>query len=66
VLIPTQAKRRLEWATCHWMPHKPNSNPQVRKFVVAVQGHLGGQIVMQFDMPDAALVSASCGAQYLK
>jgi hypothetical protein len=48
----------------HWMTHKPNSSPQVRKFVIAVQEHLGGQIVMQFDMPDATQVSSSCGAEY--
>ncbi len=50
----------------HMFFHKPNSNPQVHKVVIAVQEHLGGQIVMQFDMPDASQVSTSCGAEYLK
>jgi hypothetical protein len=48
----------------HLVPHKPGTSRQVRKFVVAVKEHLSGQIVMQFDMPDATQVGAACGTEY--
>ncbi|MFP5226878.1 MAG: hypothetical protein ACLGXA_04565 [Acidobacteriota bacterium] len=48
----------------HELPHKPHSSDQVHKFVIAVQQHLGGQIVMQFDMPDAEQVGAACETEY--
>jgi hypothetical protein len=48
----------------HILPHKPGSGGPIRKLVVAVQEHLGGRIVMQFDMPDPAVVSRVCGAEY--
>ena len=48
----------------HLVPHKPGTSQQVRKFVVAVQEHLSGQIVMQFDMPDATQVGTACGTEY--
>jgi hypothetical protein len=47
----------------HNLFHKPGSSPQVRKFVIAVQEHLAGQVVMQFDMPDAKQVAAACGTE---
>lgn len=50
----------------HMITHKLGSNEQVHKVVVGVQEHLGGQIVMQFDMPAADQVSAACGAEYKK
>jgi hypothetical protein len=40
----------------HILPHKPGTGAPVRKLVVAVQEHLGSRIVMQFDMPDPAVV----------
>ena len=43
----------------HEIPHKPHSSDQVHKFVIAVQQHVGGQIVMEFDMPDACLLYTS-------
>jgi hypothetical protein len=48
----------------HMITHKKGTNPQVRKVVIGVQEHLGGQIVMQFDMPDATQVAEACGTEY--
>ena len=48
----------------HAIPHKPHSSDQVHKFVIAVQQHVGGQIVMEFDMPDAEQVGAACETEY--
>jgi hypothetical protein len=48
----------------HNLFHKPGSSPQVRKFVIGVQEHLGSQIVMQFDIADAQIVAAACGTEY--
>src|SRR5260370_31164929 len=45
----------------HAMYHKENSNPQVHKVVVGVSEYLGGEVVMQFDMPDATEVGEACG-----
>ena len=48
----------------HMLTHKPHTNPQVRKAIISVQEHLAGNVVMEFDMPDAEEVSASCGTEY--
>jgi hypothetical protein len=48
----------------HMITHKKGTNPQVRKVVIGVQEHLGGNVVMQFDMPDATQVGAACGTEY--
>jgi hypothetical protein len=45
----------------HMLPHKENTNPQVRKVVIGVPEYLGGEIVMQFDMPDSTDVAETCG-----
>jgi hypothetical protein len=45
----------------HATYHKENTTPQVRKVVIGVNEFLGGEIVMQFDMPDATEVAESCG-----
>ena len=50
----------------HAMYHKENSNPQVRKVVIGVSEYLGGEIVMQFDMPDATEVAEACGIVWHK
>ena len=50
----------------HMIPHKPGKGEQVHKVIVSVQEHLAGQIVMQFDMPDAEVVGAACGTEYKK
>ena len=45
----------------HFMPHKENTSPQVRKVVVGIPEFLGGEAVVQFDMPDANEVADTCG-----
>lgn len=50
----------------HMLPHKENSNPQVRKVVIGLQEYLGGEVVMQFDMPEATEVAESCGVTWHK
>ena len=45
----------------HATYHKENTNPQVRKVVIGVSEYLGGEVVMQFDMPDATEVGEACG-----
>jgi hypothetical protein len=44
--------------------HKPQTSAQVRKVVISVQEHLDGDVVMEFDMPDAQEVGAACGTEY--
>ena len=50
----------------HLLPHKENTNPQVRKIVLGVPEYLGGEVVMQFDMPDATEVADTCGVLWHK
>jgi hypothetical protein len=50
----------------HFLPHKENTNPQVRKVVLGVPEFLGGEVVMQFDMPDSSEVGDSCGVIWHK
>lgn len=50
----------------HLLPHKENTTPQVRKIVIGVPEFLGGEVVMQFDMPDATDVGESCGVIWHK
>lgn len=50
----------------HFMPHKENTNPQVRKIVLGVPEFLGGEVVMQFDMPDSSEVGDVCGVVWHK
>jgi len=45
----------------HATYHKENTTPQVRKVVVGVPEYHGGEVVMQFDMPDATEVAEACG-----
>jgi len=45
----------------HFLPHKPDTNPAIRKAVIAVNEYLAGEIVMQFDMPDPTEVADACG-----
>ena len=45
----------------HRAYHKEDTNAQVRKVVIGVPEYLGGEIVMQFDMPDASDVAETCG-----
>ncbi len=48
----------------HMITHKPHSSGQVHKVVISVREHLDGNVVMQFDMPDAEEVGAACGTEY--
>ena len=50
----------------HMITHKPHTSGQVHKAVISVQEHLGGDVVMEFDMPDAQGVGAACGTEYRK
>lgn len=45
----------------HHLYHKENSSPQMRKVVIGVPEYLGGEIVMQFDLPDSTEVADACG-----
>ena len=45
----------------HFSKHKEGTNPPVSKLVIAVDEHRGGQMVMQFDMPDPTEMADSCG-----
>ncbi len=47
-------------------PRKEENNPPVKKFVVNLQQQSAGKIVMQFDLPDPAVVSEFCGCTYFK
>lgn len=48
----------------HLIPHKPHSSGQVHKVVISVREHLDGDVVMEFDMPEAQAVGAACGTEY--
>jgi hypothetical protein len=48
----------------HNLFHKLATSGQTHKFVIGVQEHLAGNVVMQFDMPDATQVGAACGTEY--
>lgn len=50
----------------HFMPHKENTSPPVKKVVIGFDEYLGGEVVMQFDMPDPTEVAEACGAIWHK
>lgn len=45
----------------HQLPHKEGSGPQVKKVLLSIPEYMGGDVVIQFDMPDATEVSSACG-----
>jgi hypothetical protein len=45
----------------HFMPHKENTNPPVRKIVIGVPEYLGAQIQVEFEMPEPSVVGEVCG-----
>jgi hypothetical protein len=45
----------------HFMPHKENSSPPVKKLVLMADEYLGVGVVMEFDFSQAEPVTASCG-----
>lgn len=50
----------------HFMPHKENTSPQVRKIVIGTNEYLGAEVVMQFDLPESSEVADSCGVIWHK
>ena len=50
----------------HHAYHKENTSPQVRKVVIGLQEFLGGEVVMQFDLPDVTEVAETCGIVWHK
>ncbi len=50
----------------HFMPHKENTTPPVRKLVLAFSEYLGGEVVVQFDMPEPSDAAEACGAIWHK
>jgi len=45
----------------HDVIHVEGKGEQVRKIVISVPEYLGGDVVMQFDLPDLTSVADSCG-----
>ena len=45
----------------HYLPHKEGTGDPVRKVVLAINEAMGSEIVIQFDMPDPALIADDCG-----
>ena len=45
----------------HILRHKEGTNAQVRRIMLGVPEYLGGQIQMQFDLPDSTEVADACG-----
>ena len=42
-------------------PHKAGKGEQVRRILLGAYEHEGGQIQMQFDLPDVTEVAEACG-----
>jgi hypothetical protein len=45
----------------HIMKHKENTSGPARKVVLGIDEFMGGEIVMQFDMPDPSRIADECG-----
>jgi hypothetical protein len=45
----------------HFMAHKENTNPPVRKIIIGVPEYLGAQIQVEFEMPEPTVVAEVCG-----
>lgn len=45
----------------HEISHKENTSPQIKKVVLSIPEYLGGNIVIQFDLPDVTEVAKTCG-----
>jgi hypothetical protein len=53
----------------HFLPHKENTTPSVKKAVIGIDEYLGGEIVMQFYFPsetDEVEVADACGVIWHK
>src|ERR1700733_605867 len=45
----------------HFLPHKEGTGDPIRKVVLAINETMGGEIVIQFDMPDPGVIAEDCG-----
>jgi hypothetical protein len=45
----------------HFLPHKENTNPPVRRIILGVPEYLGAQVQAEFDMPEPGEVADVCG-----
>lgn len=51
----------------HIVQHKENTSPQIKKVVLNIpQPRGGGNVVIQFDLPDVTEVAKNCGVSYHK
>ncbi|HEY7404097.1 MAG TPA: hypothetical protein VIB39_11290 [Candidatus Angelobacter sp.] len=50
----------------HIVSHKENTSPQIRKVVLNIPEPRGGNVVIQFDLPDVTEVARTCGLSYRK
>jgi hypothetical protein len=46
----------------HFTKHKEGTNDPVHKLVLGVNEHRGGEVVIQFDLPDPTEMADACGA----
>ena len=50
----------------HEIPDKEGTSPQIKKVVLSIPEYLGGNIVIQFDLPDVTEVAKACGVSMHK
>jgi hypothetical protein len=50
----------------HELSHKEGTSPQIKKVVLSIPEYMGGNIVIQFDLPDVTEVAKTCGVTYHK
>jgi hypothetical protein len=50
----------------HDISHRENTSPQIKKLVVSIPEYRGGNVVIQFDLPDVTEVAKTCGVTYHK
>jgi hypothetical protein len=48
----------------HQISHREGTSPQVRKIVLNIPEYKGGDVVIQFDLPDVTEVARACGVSY--
>lgn len=60
-LVVSASRKSRALVYGHFMPHKENTNPPVRKIVIGVPEYLGAQIQVEFEMPEPSVVAEVCG-----
>jgi hypothetical protein len=50
----------------HLLPHKENTNPQVRKVVLGLPEFMAGEVVAEFEFPESTDVADACGVIWHK